>query len=442
MIFDAVKFAAVVVLALILDDFDPPPVSRLGPELAAGPRPSFLVVSMDCVGVYELLSDPSISTPTIDLLRAGSATFPRAHTSAPMCSPSRTCLTGDYGRRHGIGRIVTPNAPNDLAPTETLASVFSSAGYATAAVGKWHLSSGANYPVELAPGLFGFDNWRAIAAFNPAATKPGGTFFDWTRIDDGVASDSLEYMTAAQVEAAVEWIDETSGPFFLWFSFSAAHDPQHEAPPPYYSGPPAITERDKFESSIEALDNRLAVLLAAVDLSSTYVVLWSDNGVPDSVAEDPEQVGKLKQTLYQGGIQTPLFIAGPGIVPGPRRRLVSTVDFFPTLLDLAGVPGSTPDSRSFADTLGGIASTPRREALFAERFGPNFLGGTVPPPSAFTARERAIVSAEGFKLLVEEDLGIETFRALYNLQTDPLELTPLFDPVEESKLQALLDLFP
>jgi arylsulfatase B len=357
-----------------------------------------------------------------------------------MCSPSRTCLLGQYGRRFGIGRIILKTDANDLAPAPSLATALRSSGYSTAFVGKWHLSSGLNYDLNSAPGLFGFDSWRAVASHNPAATKVGGNYFDWGRIDDGIYTESLEYIPTAQAAAAVEWWNSTDGPKFLWLSFTSAHEPLHVPPAELYSGPVPITPRDQFEAMVEALDNRIAFFLDSIDRASTFVFFFSDNGTPDDSAESPpQQLGKLKRTLYEGGIGTPFFVQGPTVRAGETRRLVSSVDLFATILDLASSEISSPDSISFADELAPRSSTTLRPWIFAERFGPNGWSSSLPFPNT---RERAISRADGWKLHVQEISGVEVSRELFDLVSDPDELAPVNSPAIEAELQTLLDLFP
>ncbi len=403
--------------------------------VSTAPDPSFLVIVLDDVGYYDLVEDETIATPAMDSIASVSARFTRAYVTAPMCSPSRTCITGEYGRRHGIGRIIRTNESNDLDPTPTLATRLRSAGWKTCLVGKWHLSSGKNYSLANAPSFFGFDNWRAVATHNIP------DYFTWQRVDDGVTTLSTEYATAAQAEAAVDWWGSTPGAKFLWLSFSAVHTPLQTPPAPYYQGPPPVNARQRMEAMLEAVDNRVGFMLESMDLSNTYVVLWSDNGANNGSSEAPQQIFKLKRTLYEGGIRTPLYFMGPGIAPGDRTELVSTVDFYQTVLDLADLGGGTVDSLSFAGALGGVQTTQMRQWIFAERFTPNF-DWVAGPPAKWPSRERTIRRADGWKLIVEEKNGKVNKRQLFDLNEDPEERRPSQNHRVEAQLLTLLDQFP
>jgi len=419
-----------------------------GPALPLRPL-DVVLVDLDDVGTFDLEDDPTVATPNLDAFRASSARFARAYTTGPVCSASRvSALLGVYSRRQGIGRIIKKGDPNDVEQdAPTLADAFTRAGYRTCKVGKWHLSAGVEYPLEDAPELLGFEFARAVASHNLGATAGAGTYFSWGRIDDGVETVTTEYATAAQARAAREWWLEHEGePRFLWLSFTAAHAPFHEAPAPYYTGPPTAGDgRLEFESMIEALDDRLGTVLEVLDPCTTLVVVSCDNG---SAMPPPPPVPVFAKAGAPGvtelAIETPLYVRGPGIRPGARRQLVSVLDLWATLEELLGLPIPAPtDGVSFAGALVPWSSAPPREWLFAERFFPNYapeLGE--PGPAGFNARERAIVRADGWKLRVDETGGAEAFRGLFHLPSDPLELAPVDDPALELELQALLDLFP
>jgi arylsulfatase A-like enzyme len=396
-------------------------------------RPDVIVIIADDVGEFDVAN---VATPNLDRLRAASVDFPRAYTSASMCSPSRTALTGLYPNRLGIGRIVQKSEANDLKlGADTIAARLRSKGYASCHVGKWHLSSGLNYPAEDGPGLFGFDAWRATATHNLQATLVGGGFFQWTRVDDGVAAVTTEYATTAQVDAAIQWWNGTNGPKFLWLAFSAAHNPYHVPPAALTGGLAPTDNRGMFEAAIVAMDTEIGRLRASIQ-GEPFVFFWSDNGTPSDAVAPVQDPTKVKRSMYDGGVGTPFYVSGPGVTPTSSRRLVSSIDIYATVLDLARIHGAPNDSFSFADVLGGRSSTAPRRYAFAERFTPNF--DPLNPPATLTSRER--MATDGvWKLMVEEDGGLENFRALFHLPSDPTESNPLPNPAKEAELQLVLD---
>jgi arylsulfatase B len=400
------------------------------------PRKNLAVIVLDDIGKYDV---KNVDTPTLDSFAAGAVSFFRANTTSSMCSPSRTALTGSFGQRIGIGRIILKTDPKDMPlGTPTIASHLQAAGYATCMVGKWHLSSGLNYTLEDAPGLFGFDTWRAVASHNPAATleTEDGTYFNWGRIDDGVLTPTTQYMTEAQSEAAIDWWQQTSGPKFLWLAYNAAHAPFHMPPsnllPRGYTLQ-GLTNRDLFEPMIMAVDHSLQSVLDVLDDGNTVVMMFSDNGTPQDATAPAQDPTKVKMSMFEGGVGTIFLASAPGVAPTLHRRLVSTLDVFATCLDLAKVPfvSGDFDSLSFADSLGGVSTTPLRTASYAARFGPNGFG-------PYNTRERMVRDKDNFKLIIREVLGVETSRELYNLSSDPSESSPLNDPAKEAELEAIL----
>ena len=162
---------------------------------------------------------------------------------------------------------------------------------------------------------------------------------------------------------------------------------------------------------MDTLIGRVLDGIPADVMRNTYVIFLGDNGTARSATPPAPRVrGRMKGTVYEGGVNVPLIITGPSIEPG---RVVSplghVVDLFATIIELAGgdsrdvVPRDTViDSVSFAPYL--FADTPpvRRTWVMAE-----------------SARATAIRDAT-HKLIINPD--DEEF---YNLAEDPLELSPL-----------------
>lgn len=396
--------------------------------------PDIVMIVVDDVGEYDVAN---IQTPVFDQLASESIRFPNANVISSMCSPSRVSLTGRYGRRFGIGRIITKNEPVDLpSGTDTIATHLATVGYTSAHIGKWHLNSDINLVLDDAPGLMGFDNWRATATHNLAATTPGGNYENWGRVDDGVNTVTTQYTTEAQTDAAIDWWEQTESPRFMWVAYTAAHKPFHAPPqallPDGYSIQSPATNRDLFEAATVVLDQEIGRLLSAT-ADDAIVFFWSDNGTPDDAIGNGQDPSKVKQSMYEGGIGTPFWVRLPNReIKGQTRRVVSSVDLFATALDLGGVIGVPEyDSISFADVLGYQSSTAIRTWNFAERYSPNGFG-------PYNTRERMVRDSR-YKLIVEEDAGVETFRALYDLAVDPDEEFPIFLPEKEAAMQAVMD---
>ncbi len=216
------------------------------PEPAPPPgSPNVLLVVLDDVGYAQLgCYGSDIETPVIDGLAAGGVRLANFHTTA-LCSPTRACLlTGRNHHRSGMGRVA------DLAigypgyrgkpPRENgyLSEILRAAGYATYAVGKWHLSpedetnmaaSRATWPLAR-----GFDRWYGFHGgethqFVPAlyhdnhSVRPPASMQDGYHLTEDLADHAIEFI--ADLRAV-----DPGKPFFLYLATGACHSP-HQPPP-------------------------------------------------------------------------------------------------------------------------------------------------------------------------------------------------------------------
>ena len=364
--------------------------------------------------------------PNIEALCSRGVVFDNAW-AMPTCSPSRaTLLTGRYGFRTGVGAQITGPMSAALNLTEqTLPRALemgAPGARASAAVGKWHLSTGAN----------GGDKHPNLAGFSRYIGYLGGTlpdYFSWPRTVDGVTATSTEYATTVAVNDARDWLSAQTSPWFLWLAFNAPHSPYHLPPVDLHSydtlpsSPIPAKPTEYYKASIEAMDTELGRLFGGLGkdaLDHTWIIYVGDNGTAGQVVEAPSTSDHAKDTLYEGGVHVPLIIAGPGVVQGGRRvsALVNTVDVFSTILELSGVEtakavpaGVTIDSVSLTPYLTDPAQASLRKWAFSEKFG----GTTMTDSNGKTIRD------EAFKLLRLDSGKTE----VYDLRVDPLETKDL-----------------
>jgi arylsulfatase B len=343
--------------------------------LAVAQTPSVLVIVGDDLGWPE-----RHLMPALDEISERGVTFERAYTF-PVCSPTRfAALYGMLPRRVGIGDVINShNSATGASPAPdrlhvSLAEALKPT-HETALFGKWHLgraSVGARADLlaltESGPFVSGFDVWRAGNP-NSIAQGPGADgYFDWYRVDDAqVTQNASTYATHAQRDAFVSWWTSTTGPRFAWLAFNAAHQP-YDAPP---GRTPTGSVRGDYEQIIADLDDSLAACLAAVDFETTWVIYIGDNGTPDEARPAGTPSGFWKGTTYEGGVNVPLIVSGPGVTSGViSQRLVSVVDIPATLLEVLCVQArGFADSASFADGLGGTwTGEPARTFVFTERY--------------------------------------------------------------------------
>ncbi len=173
------------------------------------------------------------------------------------------------------------------------------------------------------------------------------------------------YAPTDKVNEAVAWLIERDGsrPWFAHLSFNLPHSPYHLPPLELlksdarsldpYSNDVNDNPHPYFKAMLEAMDTEIGRLLGTLteaQRENTYIIFLGDNGTSGGVIQPPFQRGRGKGTVYQGGMNVPFIVTGPGIEGGRvNEALLNTVDFYATFLALAGidVQGSVPDDRGF-----------------------------------------------------------------------------------------------
>jgi arylsulfatase A-like enzyme len=357
-------------------------------------RPNILLIMVDDLGWMDLACQGNqlVETPNIDRLANQGMRFTDAYAAAPVCSPTRAAvLTGLAPARLRITNHIPdqkrfiPDNPKllpapmlDHLPLEhvTIAERLKSAGYDTAFLGKWHLSGngstrdGGKGRIEFAPENQGFDVNIGGAAY-------GGppSFFSPYRIyslPDGADGEYLPYRLAEESISLIE--RKREHPFFICLWNYTVHWPM-QAPEDLLKKYESRTGRGlndtRYGAMIEALDVSIGRILKSLDDSgqadNTLVIFASDNGGFGGVS-DCRPLREAKGSLYEGGIRVPLIIRWPGHVrPGTVNSTpVISMDFFPTLLELAGLesdPSQPLDGESLVPVLK-ETGTLKRDALY------------------------------------------------------------------------------
>jgi len=211
------------------------------PEPPAG-APNVLLLVLDDVGYAQLGSYGSdIATPNLDRLAAGGVRLANFHTTA-LCSPTRACLlTGRNHHSNGMGRVadLAMGFPGywGLIPRENgfLPEILREHGYATYAVGKWHLTPDDETHMAADRGSWplarGFDRWYGFHGgethqFVPTLYHDNHSVLPPRTIDEGY------HLSADLADRAIEFLSDLrhvddEQPFFLYFATGACHSPHH-----------------------------------------------------------------------------------------------------------------------------------------------------------------------------------------------------------------------
>ncbi len=386
------------------------------------PRPNLVFFLIDDMGWMDVGCNGSTvyETPNIDRLAAQGMRFTNAYAACPVCSPTRaSILTGKYparlhltdwipGQTMPYEKLRRPDFRQELPLEEvTIAEALKPAGYVTASIGKWHLGTEPFYPEHQ-----GFDvNFGGTKVGSPASY-----FYPYKSPDLPKAKDG-EYLTDRLTDEALEFIDANKDhPFFLYLPHYAVHRPLQGKDEDIErfqkkSLPRKGQNSAVYAAMIKSVDESVGRVMARLEdlgiSDNTVIIFMSDNGgLATATSNAPLRAGK--GTLYEGGVREPMIIRWPGLAkPGSVCDTpVISVDFFPTLLAMAGVPVKV-------DNLDGIDLTPllrgggvsRPEALYWHY--PHYHGGGATPGGA--------IRDGNYKLI--DYYGEERFE-LYDLKAD------------------------
>jgi arylsulfatase A-like enzyme len=418
------------------------------PLLAQKPdrtRPNILLILTDDLGWNDLsiYGTKDVRTPHIDALCRSGMRFDRFYSNSPVCAPTRASLmTGRYPDRVGVPGLIRSLPDNNwgfLDPSAVLLpSRLKSAGYHTAHVGKWNLG----FDLPNLPNDKGFDHfhgWLEDMMDDYWLHRRHGR--NYMRSDTQVI-DPVGHATDLFTQWSVDHIHaraKDASPFFLYLAYNAPHFPVQ--PPKEWldrvlKREPGIGRtRASLVALIEHMDDGIGKVMKALKESGQYnntlVIFTGDNGgnLSDSAWNGPLRDGK--QSMYEGGIRVPTCLSWPGVIaPGTiSHQLNLSMDIFPTLMDLAGLPrGEQTDGRSFLPTLLGKPEAPEERPLyFIRREGGERYGG-----KAYHA-----LRLGDWKLLQNSPFQP---MELYNLREDPMERNDRINtnPAIYRKLNALL----
>jgi arylsulfatase A-like enzyme len=310
-------------------------------------RPNIVVIISDDMGYADIGCHGcrDIATPSIDSIAASGVRFTNGYVSCPVCSPTRAGLaTGRYQQRFGH-EFNTGPPPRGLEehvglPLSeiTIANVLKSAGYATGAVGKWHLGMAPHFH----PFKRGYDEFFGFLHGGHSYIDRGlGTFNPILRGIEPV--DEKEYLTDAFPREAIAFIERhKSGPFFLYLASNAVHTPL-QAPERYKDSFKNIADpkRRTYAGMLTAMDEGIGKVLSKLKElgleQDTLLFFINDNGGPQANGSSNRPLRATKGTMYEGGIRVPFMIKWPARLKGGQvcSHPVIALDILPTAAEAA-----------------------------------------------------------------------------------------------------------
>ncbi|MEK6247685.1 MAG: sulfatase, partial [Planctomycetales bacterium] len=371
--------------------------------------PNIVFVLVDDLGYMDIGAnnpDTLYETPNIDRLAADGMRFTDGYAANPVCSPTRySIMSGKYPSRVGATNYFSgkregrfrPALLNDKMPLGefTLAEALQKHGYVTHFAGKWHLGPSE----EFYPEHQGFD-------FNKGGVAHGAKHYfspyNNPRLSDGPAGEHLPDRLATETVKFIEAHQDQ--PFFAYLSFYSVHTPLVGRPEliekyklkrerlglldkPGFADEEQVWPADErrqvrilqrhatYAAMVESMDKAvgkvLDILLQLGLEKNTIVCFMSDNGGLSTYEGSPTSNMPLrggKGWLYEGGIREPFIIKWPGVAAASSvcSTPVISTDFYPTILDMAGLPAEPKQH------LDGVSLVPllkqsgelQREALF------------------------------------------------------------------------------
>lgn len=398
--------ALVAILAVVL------PIAG---EAAASRRPNIVFIMADDLGWRDLgcYGSTYLRTPNLDKLARRAVRFTQAYAANPLCSPTRSSvITGLWPARTVImapnchlPKVIlekhlakgNPNQKVLIAESVTrldtsyvtLPEILGAAGYRTGHFGKWHLGAPPYSPKEQG---FAVD-WPHWPGPGPAGSYVAPWKFPAAL---GIESKEGEHIEDRLAGEVVKFIKQNKDqPFFVnyWqFSVHAPYDVKDSLVEKYRKlADPADPQRNPvYAAMVESLDDGVGRVLDAIDecgiADNTIIVFFSDNGGvswPDKnggqhkserfqsdMAAPPTSNLPLrngKASLYEGGVREPCLVLWPGFTkPGSvSEAIIQSIDWTPTLLEMAGVPlpqEMKPDGISIVPAI--KSGTLDREAIF------------------------------------------------------------------------------
>jgi arylsulfatase A-like enzyme len=335
-------------------------------------KPNIVFFLADDLGFMDIgANNPKTfyETPNIDRLAARGVRFTQGHSSCPVCSPTRASLmTGKYPPRTGVTDYIsggqytqgklTPAPNQDHIPLGevTIAERLRDAGYDTFFAGKWHLGNGPFSP--------------NAQGFGPGLVTASGTFY--YPPTDRPAPDPNEdpHTTDRIAEEAVRFIGaHRNQPFFAYLPFLDVHTPLKASPDlvAKYERKKAsalpdgwgqegkrkvrlVQNHASYAAMVEQMDRAVGRVLTAIENAGltdrTIIIFTSDNGGLSTSEGHPTSNVSLragKGWPYEGGTSVPWIIDAPGVTGagGVCHTPVITTDFYPTLLELAGLAAAS-----------------------------------------------------------------------------------------------------
>nr|XP_045581862.1 arylsulfatase I-like [Procambarus clarkii] len=314
--------------------------------LAAAAAPNIVFIFADDLGWHDVSwHNEEVVTPNMQELVESGVMLEQSYVQ-PLCTPSRSAfMTGFYPFRMGRqGRPLAHSDPTGLTLEKTIfPETLAQLGYATHAVGKWHLGF---CDWSYTPTHRGFDTfygfYGGVETYFSHTEKNGYDFRDQEAVAYEANGTYSAFLFGDRAVEIIENHRDPTSPFFLYLAMQNVHTPL-VVPEEYLAYYPdeADPNRQTVLAMVTVLDEQVGRVVEALKASGHYqntlIVFSTDNGGTKIGASNYPLKGS-KMTLWEGGTRGAAFIHGPLLENTPRvhEGLLHVTDWFNTFLAIAG----------------------------------------------------------------------------------------------------------
>lgn len=393
-------------------------------------------------------------TPNYDRLAREGTRFTSFHVAQAVCSASRAALlTGCYPNRIGFSGALGPGSKVGIAASETtIAEMLKARGYATGAVGKWHLGDQAQF----LPTQHGFDSWYGLPYSNdmwpqhPTSKFPDLPLMEGERVL-GLNPDQTK-LTSDYTARAVSFIEANhTKPFFLYLAHSMPHVPLFAS-----AAATGKSGAGLYGDVIGEIDWSVGQVLATLDrlglANNTLVIVTSDNGPWLSYGDHAGSSGGLREgkgTSFEGGVRIPCLMRWPSKIPAGavNHTTLMTIDLLPTVARVCGatLPKTRIDGKDVWPQITGEPGATHPHDGYAIYYNRNDLQAVISGTWKLVLphKFRSLTGKPGNGGKPAGYSMVDTPLALYDLVTDLAEKTDVSAqyPDQLARLQALAERF-
>lgn len=401
-----------------------------------GPNYNVLLVTLDTTRADRLscYGHHAPTTPSFDAFAREGARFDMAIAQAAVTPVSHASIvTGLLPPQHGV-RVLYAESGYELSEDiPTLATVLEEEGWETAAF----LSA---FPVSeffgFDNGFDTFDNGIAQSPDDVLQQKPDGAYRFNVKINQRRSDDTTD--------RAIEWIEQTEGPFFLWVHYWDPHDSIILPPASVITkfSPRSRASKAKrklgiYDAEVNFVDRQFGRILQTLkeegQFDDTVIVVVGDHG--EGLGEHDHWEHSI---IYQEQIHVPLITRLPGMPQGVVvPDLVSTTDIYPTVLEALEIdPPFAVDGKSLQGLMRGEPEPPRlayADALIRYDLSAKELLEKRPDDDLLYCMMDC-----KWKLIYRPSRPDRS--ELYNLRKDPEELHNLYTPENEQAKRLFAEL--